>query len=943
MPVPNKRDTLGIFQFPWGELSDQPVYQPSFNPALLAGPMLNAKLEARSRQLEPEPTEYSSSFFDDYDEDNDDNEDAESDDDFDETTLWEIASLLKSKDVPSKNSLLPPPREIIEDYDDSTDFESDSENTSPSNGFAIEPLTTASKQGSQLWAGDLTIALAAVTTGLPQPEPHVWEGLIPPTDDIVRSKPRTSETLPVLATRELWISPSGSKTSSPTAPSMWNGKATAVELASPVMSSVMSSSPSMWAAKSPTTDDRHSGFFSADVSRNDFLATEISNVATTLVRTPRPTAIDVPPVSSRSLRPTKQNVIEPAAWLPKAKCNGCAPSAVFKSSLWTPALQIEAVAASGLFNASAPRSDYRTSSLSPAAVNMVSKPRATQATLSQLKSKNLWSLGEQPVEHHWISESSIRPDSPSIYSTTSSGRSSPVSDTSSVASTSTMASSLWSSLGGATLSAVPVWWEQKGLKKSPPAMDAKRPKTPVDDAKNSSKIPVRQPLVTALAPVRQSRVLASRDLWEAKAPVLERKFRRSTVSQSPVEPVHRPLRHQHRPVLAFHANWDEALAEAIAAGTPWKLKRPIATETDWDNALAHAISQSKIRPQRHTYSSKIWSAAPSEAIDCGSAPITLSKKLLVVPQTIENFNAQIFDPAVVHPVFFTESLVSNVEDVHPAAIGHVVRPTVTLSRSLLLVPDMSSKMCDSVLAETIENVNAHIFDPSVLHPVFFTEPLVSTVEDIHPAAIGHVVKPTIDTVQVGQVLSASSSAAQKSSLAQTWTPRVVSPVQRISQTVASPSSPDMFTHVKGDNIKKASPRRPELPRLNSCELFGSGPNSQPSSPHWLHETSAMAVTPNVSTPASKALMRSQTWTAPVLGLTRPQESNSMWESRADMQIPSPTLFSNPHTETWTRKKRELMSAKEIESKEMWRPSRDMPESPKHWLIKRRFSRVDFRY
>ena len=67
MPIPNKRDTLGIFQFPWGETSDQPVYQPAFNPALLGGPAINARLDARSRQLEPE-SEYASSFFDDYDD-----------------------------------------------------------------------------------------------------------------------------------------------------------------------------------------------------------------------------------------------------------------------------------------------------------------------------------------------------------------------------------------------------------------------------------------------------------------------------------------------------------------------------------------------------------------------------------------------------------------------------------------------------------------------------------------------------------------------------------------------------------------------------------------------------------------------------------------------------------------------------------------------------------
>ncbi len=91
------------------------------NPAFVAGPAINANLDARSRQLGPEISEYSSSFFDDYDEEDEfeiDHYEEESDEDFDESTLFEIAELLNSKDVPSKKSLLPTAREIIEDYDD---------------------------------------------------------------------------------------------------------------------------------------------------------------------------------------------------------------------------------------------------------------------------------------------------------------------------------------------------------------------------------------------------------------------------------------------------------------------------------------------------------------------------------------------------------------------------------------------------------------------------------------------------------------------------------------------------------------------------------------------------------------------------------------------------------------------------------------------------------
>ncbi|SPQ26910.1 9b62904b-2b6b-4794-b569-199149b66b40 [Thermothielavioides terrestris] len=134
-PLPDKRGTLGIFQFPWGEKSDTASIQP--RPSMymaMPGTMASGgpSLGASSRQTEP--TEYSSSFFDDYDDENDDAETDsdgdDSDDGFDETTLWEIASLLKTDTVPSRDSLLPPPSEsVVDDYID--ELASDNQAQSP--------------------------------------------------------------------------------------------------------------------------------------------------------------------------------------------------------------------------------------------------------------------------------------------------------------------------------------------------------------------------------------------------------------------------------------------------------------------------------------------------------------------------------------------------------------------------------------------------------------------------------------------------------------------------------------------------------------------------------------------------------------------------------------------------------------------------------------------
>ncbi|KAK1774078.1 hypothetical protein QBC45DRAFT_54012 [Copromyces sp. CBS 386.78] len=106
-PLPDKRGTLGIFQFPWGEKSDtatMPLPRP-FGRSMPGTMSSGVPLRASDT-----PDYLGTSFFDDYDD-----EDAESDyereesgddeDDFDETTIWEIASLLNSDAVPSRNSL----------------------------------------------------------------------------------------------------------------------------------------------------------------------------------------------------------------------------------------------------------------------------------------------------------------------------------------------------------------------------------------------------------------------------------------------------------------------------------------------------------------------------------------------------------------------------------------------------------------------------------------------------------------------------------------------------------------------------------------------------------------------------------------------------------------------------------------------------------------------
>ncbi|KAG5930511.1 hypothetical protein E4U42_000041 [Claviceps africana] len=107
VPLRNQRRTLGIYRFPWGEKSDTAT--PNMAPAAASFfPMSSAQMQMlpfRGEQQEQAlffhgGSGYASDGFDPirYYSDGDG-------DSFDETTLWEIAGLLKSDEIPSRESL----------------------------------------------------------------------------------------------------------------------------------------------------------------------------------------------------------------------------------------------------------------------------------------------------------------------------------------------------------------------------------------------------------------------------------------------------------------------------------------------------------------------------------------------------------------------------------------------------------------------------------------------------------------------------------------------------------------------------------------------------------------------------------------------------------------------------------------------------------------------
>ncbi|ROV87416.1 hypothetical protein VMCG_10715 [Cytospora schulzeri] len=200
-PLPDKRGTLGIFQFPWGERSDVAWVQP--RPAMfmaMPGTMSTQPpvISDADRASQLELQEYSSSFFDDYDDedqsesDYSDYEGSESDDEgFDESTLWEIASLLKSDDVPSRFSMFPQQvnaagymvadylTEEPEQYDDSVTRQSILDSVEEPDGLQempspMPPAKSPKRTQSMLWQATRGTEDAVTRNGKGLPQPEDW-------------------------------------------------------------------------------------------------------------------------------------------------------------------------------------------------------------------------------------------------------------------------------------------------------------------------------------------------------------------------------------------------------------------------------------------------------------------------------------------------------------------------------------------------------------------------------------------------------------------------------------------------------------------------------------------------------------------------------------------------------------------------------------------------
>jgi len=178
----------------------------------------------------------------------------------------------------------------------------------------------------------------------------------------------------------------------------------------------------------------------------------------------------------------------------------------------------------------------------------------------------------------------------------------------------------------------------------------------------------------------------------------------------------------------------------------------------------------------------------------------------------------------------------------------------------------------------------------------------------------------------------SKSSSRSRSL--TWNgptsrPTEASSAMWIAQPKEAVASPDIFGHIKSEHIRASAPRQTALSQLTSTTLFTTAQSSS-ASIDWLHSTS------------SRTRSHFLTWAAP---LTQPAQASSMtWVAPiSGASSSAAVIFTNPHAEPWVRAKRGDETVAGIESTELWHMDRNLPESPRNWLVTRRVSKVDFRY
>ncbi|KAM0668909.1 hypothetical protein ACQRIU_002471 [Beauveria bassiana] len=398
----------------------------------------------RRRLLENLEAEMAS-FFDHYSDDDDlpaaDSDGStggysdDEDEAFDETTLWEIANLLRSNEIPSRNSLFPgseedrpPSRAGFTSADEATisavrhlpiaDLE-ESTLGSEDNDLSPPPLLENS-----LWKPKTMYTTATRSAGLTQPDEMTWGRYLGKQTETLRSAPRKSEPATITST-SLWaLKPNQSDVlTNAAANGLWRPT---VE-ASITPSSTAPSTPFL-ASPLPTESSIGDMFALPKVTtRSHELWTPSAPVAVVSFGLPQDEqewgryTVKKFPSSRHKPRPSAQDAIYSTSLWVSSRPAAVVPAPPRKPAsstqpLWSKPAALPAEQTKGLWNASHIRHQYRTTDQRPAALYTARKLRTDRHPLPALRSASLWSTTTQTPARQvpdWLALSTtLRPISP---------------------------------------------------------------------------------------------------------------------------------------------------------------------------------------------------------------------------------------------------------------------------------------------------------------------------------------------------------------------------------------------------------------------------------------------------------------------------------------------------------------------------------------------------
>ncbi|KAK4190798.1 hypothetical protein QBC35DRAFT_55243 [Podospora australis] len=527
-PLPDKRGTLGIFQFPWGEKSDTAAVQPRSSVLMAMPGTMSSGAPKAAKQSEL--TEYSSSFFDDYDDEDEidglNSEDEGSNDGFDETTLWEIASLLKVDNVPSRDSLIGDSTRSSVTSNYMEELESDGEGQEQSIVIGLgepqELIHDQSRDSATLESSDLVmLGNAAYEPEKPLKVEHVKPTPKPVARIGLPANPKAS-----LANRSAPLPPAAESLRS------------APPASKRIQTALKQGSAGLW--NRPVTGDHKSssqgGLFAVDSTRSEYRTTSEEPAAQYMSRKPRPAELKpLDKLTSTDLWTAHKAAKRSShIWIqgaPKAK----------KARLSDITVQIKPRA---LFEIDPERTEFRTTSEEPAAQYMARKPRTAELKpLDQLKSTNLWTAetNAKRSEHSWIH------GAPKAKK--------------------------------ARLSDITVQIKPKRLFE----IDLERSEFRTTSEEPAAQYMTRKPRAAELKPLDQ---LKSTNLWAAST--------KAKIEPNWIQEVPKSKKASSNKVfipVCSPTAWQAALKEAVSASYP-QPRRISATAADWDAALEEAIALS---------------------------------------------------------------------------------------------------------------------------------------------------------------------------------------------------------------------------------------------------------------------------------------------------------------------------------------------------------------